>query len=90
MGGCQSVEFAYVGSTHFPFEDTYAAVLEGSDRFDSEIWKGVQEAGRPVADSLMTSVDDVKRDILVSAIRGKESREAFDILTGPSSGPLLS
>ncbi len=38
----------------------------------------------------MTSVDDVKRDILVSAIRGKESSEAFDILAGPSSSPLLS
>jgi hypothetical protein len=88
--GCKPIEITGVGAAHPPLEDAPSVVLERSDRLDSEVREGVQEPGCPLADSRTSSIDDVKRDILVLAILGEELGEAVDIVPRPRGGPLLS
>jgi hypothetical protein len=90
VSGFKPIEIAGVGAAHPPLENAPPVVLERSDRLDSQIREGAQEPSCPLADSRMTSVDDVKRDILVLAIFGEELGDAVDIVPRPGGGPLLS
>jgi hypothetical protein len=89
-GRCQTVEFARVGSAHLPLKQALPVVFERSDRFDTEIREGAEEAGCPAADPVVTSIDDPERNILVRTIVGKEPSQAFDVVSRPGSGPFLS
>jgi hypothetical protein len=90
VGGGKSVEIADMGATHPPFEHALPVVLKRSNGLNPEIGEGAQEAGCPVADALLASIDDVERDILVLTILGEKASEPLDIVPRPGSSPLLS
>lgn len=90
VGRRKSVELADMGAAHPPLEQTLPALFERSNGLNLEIREGLQETGCPVADSRMTSIDDLKRDVLVLTVIREDLGEAVNIVPRPCIGPLLT